>query len=413
MTEIPMVAVYMITYNHNDYIDQAIASVLNQKVTFPIQLFIGDDGSSDGTFEKCQTWKAQFPDQITLLDRQINQGVFKNASRVFEACVASGAKYTALLEGDDYWSGLDKLQRQISILEEDEGVAGCYHNTSFLYQDGVLKPMKKSLPQVLNLGDVISQYAPFHTSSFVFRNQHFCRPSWFQNIDSVDLAMYVWHAQFGRFRGIDEQWSVYRIHATSLTAGESHRKNFDDRRVILHRMMCGKIQHDHWEKYRLLIQSHLKKSEGSWQKFLPSPVVFFVDQREKMNQEWRSFRMKLNAEILNSDIGQDTEFYCQGKNIRLSRTFKFWNRLVWNWKIKRQMGTLPQHIFFTNISDYLRFKNFFGSMDVHVHMMFPMEQEQLEKEKKFYPNLQSMDWLALGKDEQFQFVVNWNLTSRN
>lgn len=413
MTEIPLVAIYMITYNHNDYIDQAIASVLNQKVSFPIQLFIGDDGSSDGTFERCQSWKDKFPEKITLLDGQTNQGVFQNANRVFEACVASGAKYTALLEGDDYWCSLDKLQSQIDILEGDDSAAGCYHNTSFLYQDGVLKPMKKTMQQIMNLGDVIAQYAPFHTSSFVFRNQHFCRPLWFQKIDSVDLAMYVWHAQFGRFRGIDEQWSVYRIHSTSLTAGEAHRNNFDDRRVLLHRLMQGKIQHNHWDKYGFLIQSHLAQAKGTWKLSLPKPLFFFVDDSRSLSWEWRYFRMRLDAEILNIHIDENADLCFQGKKVRLFQSFGFWNRWIWKRKIKNKMESFTPHIVFIELADYCKFKDFFGPMNIHVHLMFPMEMDQVDQEKKRYPHLQSLDWRLLGKEEQLQFEVNWSETNRN
>jgi len=45
----PKVSVMMITYNHEAYIAQAIESVLMQETTFPVELVIGEDCSTDRT----------------------------------------------------------------------------------------------------------------------------------------------------------------------------------------------------------------------------------------------------------------------------------------------------------------------------------------------------------------------------
>jgi glycosyltransferase involved in cell wall biosynthesis len=47
----PKVSVFMITYNHEKFIAQAIESVLMQKTDFPFELVIGEDCSTDGTGE--------------------------------------------------------------------------------------------------------------------------------------------------------------------------------------------------------------------------------------------------------------------------------------------------------------------------------------------------------------------------
>ena len=45
------VSVFMLTYRHADYIEQAINGVLTQQCTFPIELIIADDNSPDNTEE--------------------------------------------------------------------------------------------------------------------------------------------------------------------------------------------------------------------------------------------------------------------------------------------------------------------------------------------------------------------------
>ncbi len=409
MTDTPMLAVYMITYNHQDYIDQAIASVMNQKTNFTFQLFIGDDASIDGTFQKCLHWREKYPHQIVLPDASVNIGVFANAGRVFDACIQSGAKYIALLEGDDYWSDPSKLQRQIDILESDDNIAGSYHNTEFLYSDGKQKPMKKSLPTVLQLKDVISRYAPFHTSSFVFRAKHFCRPSWFKKIDSVDLAMYVWHAQFGRLEGINEVMSVYRIHASSLTASENHRVNFDDRRVVLHRMMRGKIDHVNDDQYKQLIQFHQQNSLGEWRKNLQKSIVFFVPFQEQLHMDVKAFRMSLDVEIINCSIVDETQIRAQNRSYRYNKHFVFWNK--WQWK--RMMSDLTQSIPHTLVficeQDFRVFKKLVGPIKARVILLYPIPIENLIDEKKRFVDIISLDWNNWDDTSKLEFVRNWNL----
>ena len=40
-------SVCVITYNHGEYIEQAITSILNQKVSFDYEIVVGEDCSTD------------------------------------------------------------------------------------------------------------------------------------------------------------------------------------------------------------------------------------------------------------------------------------------------------------------------------------------------------------------------------
>ncbi len=83
----------MITYNHEKFISEAIESVLTQKTTFPIKLFIGDDFSTDKTREICFSYKTRYPENIELTLNKSNLGGALNARQVYQACINSGAKY--------------------------------------------------------------------------------------------------------------------------------------------------------------------------------------------------------------------------------------------------------------------------------------------------------------------------------
>jgi glycosyltransferase involved in cell wall biosynthesis len=107
----------MITYNHEDYIAQAIEGVMMQQTTFPIELIIGEDCSTDNTHKICIEYQEKYPDKIRLLLPVSNLGMMKNFITTLNACKG---KYIALCEGDDYWIDPLKLQKQVDFLEQND-----------------------------------------------------------------------------------------------------------------------------------------------------------------------------------------------------------------------------------------------------------------------------------------------------
>lgn len=113
----PKLVVYMITYNHEPYIEQAITSVMTQKTDFKFKLYIGEDCSTDKTRAICKTLKNKYPDKIELYLNAANLGSQKNALQMYSLTYESGAEYIAMLEGDDYWTDPLKLQQQVDFLD--------------------------------------------------------------------------------------------------------------------------------------------------------------------------------------------------------------------------------------------------------------------------------------------------------
>lgn len=291
------VAIFMVTYNHGKFIDQAIESVVSQVTTFKYRLFIGEDCSQDNTRERCEHWSAQYPDKITLLESKENIGIFKNANRVFEACLYSGAEYIALLEGDDFWTDSQKLEKQVSLLRQNPNAAGSYHNTIQEKKDGTKQVMFKNLPLIINQERAISKYAPFHTSSFIFKSKYYCRPDWFQKIDSIDLALFALYAQFGNLVGINEVMSHYRQHEGGHTASDEHQNNFHQRRVLLHRYIRGKIQENQLKKSNALIQFHLQEIKNKIP-IAKLAVIGFLNPSKGDIEKSRFIQISLDAEII-------------------------------------------------------------------------------------------------------------------
>src|SRR5262245_7894840 len=137
MADNPKVSVCMITYNHERYIAQALESALVQETTFPVEIVVGDDCSTDSTNSVLQDLRRRFPERVRLLDRSSNLGMNRNFADVLANC---RGRYVALLEGDDYWTDTLKLQKQVDALDAHLEWAICFHTTHCFHEDGAHPP---------------------------------------------------------------------------------------------------------------------------------------------------------------------------------------------------------------------------------------------------------------------------------
>lgn len=111
------ISVIMPAYNAGRYIEQAIESVLMQKIA--LELIIIDDGSKDHTAECVEKYRND--SRVIFIQNQSNAGVAE--SRNLGIRRARG-KYTAFLDADDWWVQ-DKLLQQYRKLEENGMVLCC------------------------------------------------------------------------------------------------------------------------------------------------------------------------------------------------------------------------------------------------------------------------------------------------
>ena len=106
-------------YNCEDYVEDAILSVVEQSVGFEqnIQLVLVDDGSSDGTARICQMYADLFPQNVVFISQE-NAGA--NAARRTGLAHATG-KYVNFLDADDMWS-LDACEHARRFFHSNPGV---------------------------------------------------------------------------------------------------------------------------------------------------------------------------------------------------------------------------------------------------------------------------------------------------
>ncbi len=128
MTE-PLVSICCVTFNHEPYIRKCLDGFLMQKTTFPIEILIHDDASTDKTADIIREYEAKYPDLIFPIyetENKYSHG-FETRMDFFNYNRARG-KYIAYCEGDDYWTDPLKLQKQVDFLESHPDYSLCLHN---------------------------------------------------------------------------------------------------------------------------------------------------------------------------------------------------------------------------------------------------------------------------------------------
>jgi glycosyltransferase involved in cell wall biosynthesis len=115
----PRVSVIVDTYNHERYIQQAMASVLQQD--FPAddtEVLVVDDGSTDATSEILR----QFEPRIRVI-RKANGG---QASAFNVAIAQTSGDIVAFLDGDDWWDK-SKLSAVVEAFDKNPSIAAVGH----------------------------------------------------------------------------------------------------------------------------------------------------------------------------------------------------------------------------------------------------------------------------------------------
>ena len=212
----PKVSVLMLTYNHERFIAQAVESVLAQETSFPIEIVVGEDCSTDRTREILLKLQQSHPGTIRLLFREKNLGPQKNYASTFAACTG---QYIAMLEGDDYWTNPKKLQKQVDALDAHPEWSVCFHITRRVYDDGSKEPElypANWTKEVATVHDLF-QGNLFNTCSQVFRNRLFgALPSWLLEVEPGDWITNILNADCGPVGCILEVMADYRIHSQGL-----------------------------------------------------------------------------------------------------------------------------------------------------------------------------------------------------
>jgi glycosyltransferase involved in cell wall biosynthesis len=226
----PIVTIRCVTFNHVNFIRDAVEGFLMQETTFPVQILIYDDASTDGTSDVVREYEQQYPQLIHAIipsENQYSKGI-KNG--VFFAPLIKG-EFVAICEGDDYWITKDKLQKQISILIGDRSLSLVFHNAwvkhgnclaDYFINRGIQKHR-------FTIEDIILNDWFIATASIVYRASHHDLNPCMSFTLGGDMVRQMTSGLHGDLQYLDEVASVYRRHEGGVSnefwkVGEFHHR---------------------------------------------------------------------------------------------------------------------------------------------------------------------------------------------
>lgn len=225
--EKPLVSIRCLTYNHGPYIAQTLDGFLMQRTTFPFEVIIHDDASTDDTAKIIKQYEEKFPLIVKPIYEEEN--MYSKGNGAITEIVNShiSGKYIAACEGDDYWIDEYKLQKQVDFLENNPDYGMCFTNFNIFYQEkaifeyDLLTSKPEQFPSEYSLKEWILERRYVAPMTWVYEKTLMDS---YQRLPSCD-GTFVMFAHFLASTKVkclkDETTSVYR----SLPESASHSKN--------------------------------------------------------------------------------------------------------------------------------------------------------------------------------------------
>lgn len=230
--EIPLVSVCCITYNHEPYIAQSLDGFLMQKTSFPFEVLIHDDASTDRTADIIREYEKKFPKIIKPIYQKENQ--YSKGNRAILASFVyprAKGKYIALCEGDDYWIDENKLQMQVDFLEKNPEYGMCYTKAK-PYNQSMQKFNKKSIgadfdgfEDLLKNGNRIPTLTTVYRKDLLDKYQKEIQPGnkgWLMG----DYPMWLYFSHESKVKFFDKTTAVYRVLENSASHSVDVEKQF-------------------------------------------------------------------------------------------------------------------------------------------------------------------------------------------
>ena len=219
------VSIICTAYNHERYIGQALDGMLMQKTDFDYDIWINDDASTDNTAYIIKKYEEKFPDKIHAIYQEKNiysTGV--NPSNIL--IEKANGEYIAFCEGDDFWTDINKLQKQVEYMDAHDECALCAHAGYYTYENGVIKKQIFKISDKecdISTEEVLSSWL-YPTASIMYRQS--MRTNLFipfrGNSVSGDFCLSVYMALKGKIHYFPEPMCAYRqMSVSSLSLSQS------------------------------------------------------------------------------------------------------------------------------------------------------------------------------------------------
>jgi len=216
----PLVSVFVWSFNDVKFIRESIESILMQETTFPLEIVIHDDASTDGTVDIIREYEAKHPQlfhNILHTENQYSQGV----DLMSPLATSTRGEYLALSHGDDFWSDNSKLEIQISELINNRNASGCVHSYHQVTTDEAgetTRSVAQHFSRSLITTEDLLEGNPIATSSVVLRRNSVVSrlPESLDALPMGDWPRWILASMKGPILWVKKPMATYRLHGGGI-----------------------------------------------------------------------------------------------------------------------------------------------------------------------------------------------------
>ena len=209
--KLPLVTIIIPSYNHAQYISNAIESVLNQKYD-NIELIIVDDGSTDNSHKVILKYKNNAK-VVTILN-QVNKG---QSAVINQALLIAKGKYVQILPSDD-WFLPEKTSLQVNLMESLNDDVGVVYAAGKRFYEDTGKINVVNLPiytgfiasKLIEKGNFIYPITP------MFRRKVFDKVRFSEKFIAEGEAIHMRIALYYKYEYLDNIVAVMRDHSYNI-----------------------------------------------------------------------------------------------------------------------------------------------------------------------------------------------------
>lgn len=292
------VDIILISYNQEQFISQAIESILMQRVKEDVEMrvIVADDFSNDRTLSIIRQYDEKQYESLKnlnlsrekILDLRLalefiylesisNLGISKNYQRAFAMC---DADYVAILEGDDYWSSPNHIEQHVRFLDNHRGcsmsmnaITRCRHeknefiaSTWHYPEDVYYVDTKTQIAGGNHLGNL---------SACVLRNSCIqLLPKSLYDMVIADWMLGIMLSQQGLIALLKESTSVYRTNSNSVWASLTWHQQIQQ--MLESADIYNEYQNKVFDVYWKIFKNNLvHQPKTTFKEYLP-PVLYSV-----------------------------------------------------------------------------------------------------------------------------------------
>ena len=243
----PLISVIMPCYNSEDYIEEAIESILNQTYN-NIEVIIADDCSTDKSFDLIKRYTKK-DKRVRCFKNKNNIGCTKTLNKLVEQ--AKG-KYIARMDADDI-SFEDRIEKQFKLLtKHNYDVLG----TNIIFIDS-LGNKKNKRRYRNNISSIIKSENPLAHPTVLMKKKlleiYGCYNERFVTTQDYDLWLRLW-SHGCKIGIVDEYCLYYRIHEDGVSKKEAKKTLRNVIQIKEYARKKYNIRFSFKENFRLLLE---------------------------------------------------------------------------------------------------------------------------------------------------------------